>query len=288
MGWDDGLPDARPRHPVWIDALRARPHARDQRRVRRVPPDAPARRAAALLDGSAILGSRAAGRGRDLDGRRRVLRLALAERCAARTGSPARRSGSARPEAASTPPAIPGATSRRSAGSATGAGPLPAPPRVGREPANGFGLTDLAGVVHEWCLDWYAADAYRPEPARAPIGSPRRLAPRVARRRLAAPGALEPGGAPLELAAPPPLLGLRLPRRARAARRLGQPPDRLVEERPAPGPSRRARGRCGRPRCPCPSPRRSSPWRRAAPSRAGGVMSKHRPFAKSFRSSLQP
>ena len=49
-------------------------------------------------------------------------------------------------------------------------GPLPAPPRVGGAPANGFGLTDLVGVVHEWCLDWYAADAYRPEPARAPIG----------------------------------------------------------------------------------------------------------------------
>jgi formylglycine-generating enzyme len=50
------------------------------------------------------------------------------------------------------------------------AGPLPAPPRVGRGPVNGFGLTDLAGVVHEWCLDWYAADAYSSEPVRAPTG----------------------------------------------------------------------------------------------------------------------
>jgi len=46
-------------------------------------------------------------------------------------------------------------------------GPLPAPPHVGQGPANGFGLTDLAGVVHEWCRDWYAADAYGPEPVRA-------------------------------------------------------------------------------------------------------------------------
>jgi formylglycine-generating enzyme len=54
----------------------------------------------------------------------------------------------------------------------TPAGPLPAPPRVGQGPANGFGLTDLAGVVHEWCLDWYAADAYGPAPVRAPTGPP--------------------------------------------------------------------------------------------------------------------
>src|SRR5262249_62260511 len=46
------------------------------------------------------------------------------------------------------------------------AGPLPAPPRVGQAPANGFGLTDLAGVVHEWCLDCYAANIYGPQPLR--------------------------------------------------------------------------------------------------------------------------
>jgi formylglycine-generating enzyme required for sulfatase activity len=49
-------------------------------------------------------------------------------------------------------------------------GPLPAPPRVGTGPVNGFGLTDLAGVVHEWCLDWYAADAYAGGPDRNPTG----------------------------------------------------------------------------------------------------------------------
>lgn len=53
-----------------------------------------------------------------------------------------------------------------------GRGPLPAPPRVGGPPANGFGLTDLSGVVHEWCLDWYAADAYAEGPARNPTGPP--------------------------------------------------------------------------------------------------------------------
>jgi formylglycine-generating enzyme required for sulfatase activity len=50
------------------------------------------------------------------------------------------------------------------------AGPLPAPPPVGGGPENGFGLTDLSGVVHEWCLDWYAPDAYQAGPARNPAG----------------------------------------------------------------------------------------------------------------------
>jgi formylglycine-generating enzyme required for sulfatase activity len=49
-------------------------------------------------------------------------------------------------------------------------GPLPGPPSVGRPPANGYGLTDLSGAVHEWCLDWYAPDAYRSGPVRNPRG----------------------------------------------------------------------------------------------------------------------
>jgi sulfatase modifying factor 1 len=39
---------------------------------------------------------------------------------------------------------------------------FPAGPRkVGRGPANAFGLLDPGTLVQEWCLDWYAADAYR-------------------------------------------------------------------------------------------------------------------------------
>jgi formylglycine-generating enzyme len=45
-------------------------------------------------------------------------------------------------------------------------GEVPEPPRsgpwpVGRGTANGFGLLDVGTIVHEWCHDWYAPDAYR-------------------------------------------------------------------------------------------------------------------------------
>jgi formylglycine-generating enzyme required for sulfatase activity len=50
--------------------------------------------------------------------------------------------------------------------------PLGGPPRVGGGPANGFGLTDLSGCVHEWCLDWHADDYYAVSPEPAPAGPP--------------------------------------------------------------------------------------------------------------------
>ena len=43
-------------------------------------------------------------------------------------------------------------------------------PRVGATPENGFGLTDLSGVCHEWCADWYADNYYAASPAANPRG----------------------------------------------------------------------------------------------------------------------
>ena len=43
-------------------------------------------------------------------------------------------------------------------------------PHVGVGPPNGFGLTDLSGVCHEWCADWFADDWYATSPARNPRG----------------------------------------------------------------------------------------------------------------------
>jgi formylglycine-generating enzyme required for sulfatase activity len=44
------------------------------------------------------------------------------------------------------------------------------PPRVGTTPANPLGLTDLAGVCHEWCADWFDEQAYARAAARNPRG----------------------------------------------------------------------------------------------------------------------
>jgi sulfatase modifying factor 1 len=48
--------------------------------------------------------------------------------------------------------------------------PLAGPPTVGGGPPNGFGLTDLSGVVHEWCQDWHADGYGAVAPERNPTG----------------------------------------------------------------------------------------------------------------------
>jgi formylglycine-generating enzyme required for sulfatase activity len=41
---------------------------------------------------------------------------------------------------------------------------------VGTTRANAFGLTDLSGVCHEWCADWFDPHYYATAPARNPRG----------------------------------------------------------------------------------------------------------------------
>jgi sulfatase modifying factor 1 len=170
QGWEDGLPDARPRRHVWVDAF------------------AIARHPVTNADYAAFLAATAAapppfwGDPRFADPEQPVVgvswadAVAFCEWLAGESGEPHRLPREAEWERAARgglddarypwgddPPA-------RWFGPV--GGPLPAPPRVGQPPVNGFGLTDCSGVVHEWCLDWYAADAYRTGPERNPPGPP--------------------------------------------------------------------------------------------------------------------
>ena len=43
-------------------------------------------------------------------------------------------------------------------------------PSVGSTPANALGLTDLSGVCHEWCADWFDETYYEQSPQRNPRG----------------------------------------------------------------------------------------------------------------------
>jgi iron(II)-dependent oxidoreductase len=51
--------------------------------------------------------------------------------------------------------------------------PRPVLPRVGSTRPNGFGLTDLSGVCHEWCADWFDELYYIGSPRRNPAGPAR-------------------------------------------------------------------------------------------------------------------
>ena len=44
------------------------------------------------------------------------------------------------------------------------------PKPVGKWRPNGYGLSNIGDNVHEWCIDWYAADYYASSPERNPTG----------------------------------------------------------------------------------------------------------------------
>jgi formylglycine-generating enzyme required for sulfatase activity len=54
---------------------------------------------------------------------------------------------------------------------------------VGETPANPLGLTDLSGVCHEWCCDWFDESYYHNSPVRNPRG------PEAGTRRVSRGGA---------------------------------------------------------------------------------------------------
>lgn len=170
QGWAAGLPDARPPRRVWTDAVQMARHPVTNAAF------APFLRATGRPPPPFWSDPRFAHPEQPVVGVSWADAVAFCEWLSRETGQPHRLPTEAEWERAARggldgarypwgdePPA-------RWFGSARG--PLPAPPRVGQGPVNGFGLADLSGVVHEWCLDWYAPDAYAPGPAWNPTGPP--------------------------------------------------------------------------------------------------------------------
>jgi formylglycine-generating enzyme required for sulfatase activity len=157
MGWEEGPPGERPRHRVWVDRFAIGRHPVTNREYAAFTratghPDPPFRSRAPFADP-----------------RQPVVGVAWPDAVAytnwltAVTGDLHRLPTEAEWERAARgdlagarypwgddPPATHFADLRL---------PLPGPLPIGTGPANGFGLTDLSGNVHEWCLDWHD-DAY--------------------------------------------------------------------------------------------------------------------------------
>src|SRR3989304_2534380 len=75
--------------------------------------------------------------------------------------------------------------------------PLTGPPTIGWGPPNGYGLTDLSGSCHEWCVDWYEEGYYLASPTLNPHG------PLAGTRRGPRGGAARPPRPRWTLAPPP-------------------------------------------------------------------------------------
>jgi formylglycine-generating enzyme required for sulfatase activity len=163
MGSDDGQPDERPVHDVWVSAFALA--------VCPVTNEEYARFVAATGRAPAPLAARA---GFDLP-RQPVVAVTWSDAVAycawlaAATGLPCRLPTEAEREKAARGGRAglryPWGDRPRAAEAR-----LAAPPSVGGGEPNGHGLFHMADGVHEWCSDWYAADWYARSPARDPLG----------------------------------------------------------------------------------------------------------------------
>ena len=161
MGSDDGRPDERPVHRVWIDAFEigvcqvtngefaafANATGYPRPSTPFLDPEQPVV-AVSWFDAVAYCDWLS-----QVDGRRVRLPTEAEWECAARGGA----EGMRYPWGNELPP-------QDDARCANGPDP------VARRAPNAYGLYDLCENVHEWCSDWYAADFYGRSPEKNPRG----------------------------------------------------------------------------------------------------------------------
>jgi formylglycine-generating enzyme len=157
MGWEDGVPGERPRHWVWVDRFA----------IARAPVSNAEYRA--YLNATGAAPPPFWDNPRFSDPEQPVVGVAWPEALAycAWLGR-----GFRLPTEAEWEKAARGGLDgvRFPWGDARPQGRFDRPPRLGTTPANGFGLTDLSGVCHEWCADWDDDGYYARSPERNPGG----------------------------------------------------------------------------------------------------------------------